>query len=72
MPLMEKGGKLVVAVDDPLKRILAEQLEFLLGREIACALATPAALKEALTKNYGAPADNSAELAVIPLKSLTQ
>ena len=64
MPLMEKGGKLVVAVDDPLKRILAEQLEFLLGREIACALATPAALKEALTKNYGAPADNSAELAV--------
>jgi len=64
MPLMEKGGKLVVAVDDPLKRILAEQLEFLLGREIACALATPLALAEALTKNYGAPADDSAELAV--------
>ena len=64
MPLMEKGGKLVVAVDDPLKRILAEQLEFLLGREIACALATPAALAEALTKNYGAPADDSAEMAV--------
>jgi type IV pilus assembly protein PilB len=64
MPLMEKGGKLVVAVDDPLKRILAEQLEFLLGREIACALATPSALAEALTKNYGAPADDSAESAV--------
>lgn len=64
MPLMEKGGKLVVAVDDPLKRILAEQLEFLLGREIACALATPTALAGALTQHYDAPADDSAEQAV--------
>ncbi|MBL8858512.1 MAG: type II/IV secretion system protein [Planctomycetes bacterium] len=54
VPLMEKGGKLVVAVDDPLKRILADQLRFMLGVEVVCVLAAPSALKRALTRAYGA------------------
>src|SRR5436190_13982592 len=53
VPLMEKGGKLVVAVDDPLKRILADQLRFMLGIEVVCALASSSALKRALAKHYG-------------------
>jgi len=57
VPLMEKGGKLVVAVDDPLKRILADQLRFMLGIEVVCALASSSALKRALAKNYGAAAE---------------
>ena len=54
LPLVEKGGKLVVAVDDPFKRILADQLSFVLGGEIACALATPSAHKRALARYYEA------------------
>ena len=54
LPLMEKGGKLVVAVDDPFKRIVADQLSFVLGGEVACALAAPGAHRRALERYYGA------------------
>ena len=54
IPLMEKGGKLIVAVDDPFKKILADQLEFMLGCGVACALASPTALKRAIERYYGA------------------
>ena len=60
VPLLEKGGKLVVAVDDPLKRILADQLRFMLGVDVVCALASSGALKRALARCYG----ESAEAAV--------
>ena len=53
VPLTEKGGRLVVAVDDPLKRILADQLGFTLGSEVACALAAPSALRRAVERYYG-------------------
>jgi len=53
LPLVERGGKLVVAVDDPLKSIVADQLQFLLGGEVACALAAPGALAEAIGRYYG-------------------
>ena len=59
MPLMEKGGKLVVAIDDQLKRILADQLEFMIGQPVTCALCTPSALKEALRRYYGVAEENS-------------
>jgi type IV pilus assembly protein PilB len=59
VPLMEKGGKLIVAVDDPLKRILADQLQFMLGGEVACALCTPGALKRALDRYYGVASEDS-------------
>ena len=54
LPVMEKDRKLFVAVDDPLKRIVADQLHFILGVEVACALAAPAALQRALRRYYGA------------------
>jgi len=54
LPLMEKGGKLVVAIDDPFKRIVADQLQFMIGSEVACALAAPSAFRRALDRYYGA------------------
>jgi type IV pilus assembly protein PilB len=59
VPLMVKDGKLVVAVDDPLKRILADQLRFMLGLEIVCALAAPTSLKRALARYYGESAEGT-------------
>ena len=54
LPLTEKGGKLVVAIDDPFKRIMADQLSFLIGGDVICAMAAPDALKRALERYYGA------------------
>jgi type IV pilus assembly protein PilB len=53
LPVLEKGGKLVVAIDDPQKRIQLDQLRFLLGMEVAPALATRGALKRALARVHG-------------------
>ena len=36
MPIMMKDGKLVVAIDDPFKRIIADQLEFSIGAGGLC------------------------------------
>tara|TARA_R110002126_G_scaffold23750_19_gene83024 strand:- start:53 stop:1714 length:1662 start_codon:yes stop_codon:yes gene_type:complete len=64
VPLTERNGKLIVAIDDPFKRILADQLSFLLGGEIACALATPSSLRRALERYYDAGlADNEQSVA---------
>ncbi len=54
LPVKDKDGGLIVAVDDQLKRIVADQLSFLLGCEVVVALAAPGALKEALRRYYGA------------------
>ena len=54
LPLMEKGGKLIVAIDDPFKRIIVDQLSFVIGGEVACALATPSAHKRAMRLFYSA------------------
>ncbi len=59
LPLTEKGGKLVVAIDDPFKRILADQLSFLIGGEVTCAMAAPTALKRAIERCYGAGAEET-------------
>jgi type II secretory ATPase GspE/PulE/Tfp pilus assembly ATPase PilB-like protein len=53
LPLMIKNGRLIVAIDDPFKRILADQLQFTTGGEVACALAAPGALKRAVERHYG-------------------
>ncbi len=58
LPVMEKDQKLFVAVDDPLKRIVADQLHFMLGLDVACALAAPGALKRALRRYYGAAGED--------------
>jgi type IV pilus assembly protein PilB len=53
LPVAEKNGKLIIAVDDPLKRIVVDQLQFQLGLEVGCALAAPTKLRAALEQHYG-------------------
>ncbi|MSR61081.1 MAG: type II/IV secretion system protein [Planctomycetes bacterium] len=53
LPVKDKENGLIVAVDDQLKRIVADQLSFLLGCEVTVALAAPAALQAALRRYYG-------------------
>jgi type IV pilus assembly protein PilB len=53
LPVAERGGKLIVAIDDPLKRIVVDQLQFMLGGEVACALAAPSLLRAAVARAYG-------------------
>ncbi|MEX1025526.1 MAG: ATPase, T2SS/T4P/T4SS family [Planctomycetota bacterium] len=53
LPVMEKDGRLIVAVDDPLKRIVADQLSFQVGCDVTCALTTKSALRTALRRYYG-------------------
>jgi type IV pilus assembly protein PilB len=55
----ERGGKLVIAIDDPFKRMIADQLSFSTGLEIACALAAPGALRRAIRKFYGESAEDT-------------
>jgi len=52
IPVKDKDGTLIVAVDDQLKRIVADQLSFLLGCEVQVVLAAPAALQQALRRYY--------------------
>jgi len=59
IPVAEKGGKLIVAVDDQLKAIIADQLSFMLGCEVGCALTTPTGLQNALARYYGAGGEES-------------
>jgi type IV pilus assembly protein PilB len=53
LPVTERNGKLVVAIDDQLKRIVVDQIQFSIGSEVTCALATPSAMLQALEHNYG-------------------
>ncbi len=53
VPLLEKNGKLVVAIDDPMRVFELDNLGFLLNREVAAALASPAALRAKMREAYG-------------------
>ena len=57
LPVAERNGKLVVAIDDPFKRLLVEQLQFALGVEAVPAIAAPGALQRAIQRAYGASAE---------------
>ena len=59
LPVVERAGKLIVAIDDPFKRMIADQLSFSTGSEIACALAAPGALRRAIAKFYGDSAEEA-------------
>ena len=60
MPVMERDGRLIVAIDDPLKRLAVDQLQFLLGDvDVACAIAAPDALKRAIAGAYGEAAEDT-------------
>jgi len=48
-----KDGRLVLAVDDPLRTFALDTLSFVLNREVAAALTTPAGLRAGLRRYYG-------------------
>ncbi len=59
LPVLEKNGRLIIAIDDPFKRMIADQLSFSTGGEVACALAAPGALRRAINKFYGGSAEET-------------
>jgi len=63
LPVLFKDGVLWVAIDDPFKTFVADNLSFLAGCPVQCALMPPQALKQALRKHVGV---GSAEAAARP------
>ena len=64
LPVAVKNGTLFVAIDDPLRVFVADNLAFLAGCEVRCALMPPAALKKVLRSiGPGAVAQTNAEVA---------
>ncbi len=61
LPVVLRGERLVIAVGDPLQRLLADQLSFALGRELDCAVAAPGALRAAIERYYGGAGAPAAE-----------
>ncbi|MEQ8763176.1 MAG: ATPase, T2SS/T4P/T4SS family [Planctomycetota bacterium] len=53
LPVKVLQGQLVVCVGDPVDVYSKENLEFVLGREVKCALAAPDVLTEAIERAYG-------------------
>ena len=53
LPVLLKDGELWVAIDEPFKTFVADNLSFLAGCPVQCALMPPQALKEALRKAIG-------------------
>lgn len=53
LPLVEKGGKLVVAIDDPLRVFELDNLSFVINRELAAALCSPTVLRAKIREYYG-------------------
>jgi type IV pilus assembly protein PilB len=54
VPLMEKEGKFVVAVDDPTTALSLDDLSFVLNAPVQAALATASAVARKLKEQYGA------------------
>jgi type IV pilus assembly protein PilB len=61
MPVLLKDGELWVAIDDPLKTFVADNLSFLAGCPVQCALMPPQALKDALRRHVGSAAAAAAK-----------
>jgi len=57
LPVSEKNGALVVAVSDLARVMVADTLHFLLDRPVSAALAAPGALRKAMERAYGPPAN---------------
>ncbi|MCC7399091.1 MAG: type II/IV secretion system protein, partial [Planctomycetes bacterium] len=62
LPVLLKDGVLWVAIDDPVKTFVADNLSFLAGCAIECALMPPQALKLAMRK-YGSGGAGGSEAA---------
>jgi len=53
VPVALKDGRLVLAVDDPLRTFALDTLSFVLNREVVAALTTPGGLRAGLRRYYG-------------------
>jgi type IV pilus assembly protein PilB len=53
LPVGVKDGRLWVAIDDPMRVFIADNLAFMAGCEVGCALAPPTRLKEILGQILG-------------------
>ncbi|MCC7063822.1 MAG: type II/IV secretion system protein [Planctomycetes bacterium] len=53
LPVLFKDGVLWIAIDDPHRTFVADNLSFLAGCSVQCALMPPQALKQALRKHVG-------------------
>jgi type IV pilus assembly protein PilB len=53
LPLLMKGNVLYVAIDDPINTFVADNLAFIAGCEVKCAIAPPEALKNAIRRWVG-------------------
>lgn len=55
IPVAERDGWVIVAIDDPARAPLAtDSLRFVLNQEVRCAIAAKSVLRRALEANYGA------------------
>jgi type IV pilus assembly protein PilB len=59
IPLLEKAGKLVIAIDDPLRVFELDNLGFILNRDLAPALASPTSLRAKMREVYGIGEENT-------------
>jgi len=53
LPVLMKGGTLYVAIDDPINTFVADNLSFIAGCDVKCAIAPPNALKTAIRSLVG-------------------
>jgi type IV pilus assembly protein PilB len=76
IPIGFEGGRLVVALYDPLNILVSDDLQFRTGNEIIQMLAPKKAIEEAISKNFGkenaqkAAADLESELDIDAMRSL--
>ncbi len=59
IPVKSKGNTLIVALDDPERMMMLDDLRFRTGKELQCALTTPSAFNTALADYYGVDAGAS-------------
>jgi type IV pilus assembly protein PilB len=62
IPVAQRDGKLVLAVDDPLKTFSLDTLQFVLDRDLGAALTTPGGLTKAMAHYYGLTASGVADV----------
>jgi type IV pilus assembly protein PilB len=64
VPLMEREGRLLVAIDDPMKTFALDNLRFVVNRELEAVLTTKGGLSQALSTYYGVEGESSSRRSV--------
>ncbi|MBI4567938.1 MAG: Flp pilus assembly complex ATPase component TadA, partial [Planctomycetes bacterium] len=52
VPVMKQGNTVTIAITDPTNLFTLDSLKFILGADVAFAVATPAAMQQAIAKHY--------------------